>query len=321
MEIFDLCSDTFSINKKEILKHFPNIQLPDDTFIEKPTYADTFIALPKGRKCILWFTTYLTQNIPIVLYLDNQYNIIESSIFNVCFNDELTIGKGTILTGIIFKLNNIHHFTCCDINYYKGQLVENKVFKMKLNIFEHLFKYNIKQIIFDKNTLLVGLPVIKTNYREIISYISHLSYPVYAIRLCKYNSVYSVGVIKYKVKECLYAFFNIKATIENDIYNIYCRGNNNSHGIAMISDYKTSVMMNKLFRNIKENENLDFLEHSDDEEEFEDTRQDKYVDLNKELCMKCIYVSRFGKWRPVSIAPKHVKPSTYQEVMIAERKK
>ena len=38
--------------------------------------------------------------------------------------------------------------------------------------------------------------------------------------------------------------------------------------VALIPDFNTSVMMNKLFRNIKENSNLDALEESDDEAEL-----------------------------------------------------
>ena len=55
--------------------------------------------------------------------------------------------------------------------------------------------------------------------------------------------------------------------------------------LACIPDFTTSVKMNKLFRNIKENKNLDALEESDDEEEFEDTSEDKYVDLSKNILM------------------------------------
>ena len=55
-------------------------------------------------------------------------------------------------------------------------------------------------------------------------------------------------------------------------------------------------MMNKLFRNIKENQNLDALEESDDEEEFEDERPDKFVYLNKEYKMVCKYNTKFNKW-------------------------
>lgn len=53
--------------------------------------------------------------------------------------------------------------------------------------------------------------------------------------------------------------------------------------IAAIPDYKTSVFMNALFRNIKENRSLDALEESDDEDEFENTNIDKFVDLTKKL--------------------------------------
>ena len=70
-------------------------------------------------------------------------------------------------------------------------------------------------------------------------------------------------------------------------------------GIAMISTYKCSVMMNKLFRNIKENSNLDLLEESDDEEEFENTQIDKFVDLEKTVIMECVYNKRFKKWQPL----------------------
>jgi len=59
--------------------------------------------------------------------------------------------------------------------------------------------------------------------------------------------------------------------------------------------------MNNLFRKIKENSNLDLLEESDDEEEFENTAIDKFVYLQKKVRMKCIYNSMFNKWLPVKI--------------------
>jgi hypothetical protein len=309
-----------SINKKEIIKHFPNIQIPDEFYINKANNSDTFIALPKGRKCILWFTTYFSENIPILLYLDNNYNIVDSAIFNICFDDELTLGKGTIITGILFKLNNIHNFACTDIHYYKGQLIEKTQFKEKLKVFENLFKYNIKQTIFNKNTLVVGLPVCKTSYKELISFIECLPYTVHAIKLFKYNSIYHSGLIKYEERQNIYAFFNIKATLEDDIYDIYCSDRTTPYSIAMISDFSTSVMMNTLFRKIKENENLDLLELSDDDDEFEDVREDKFVDLDKSICMKCVFTHRFKKWKPVSIAPKNTKAQKFNDIFSLENR-
>jgi len=99
--------------------------------------------------------------------------------------------------------------------------------------------------------------------------------------------------------------FLIRPDIQDDIYNLYCLNNNlkeEQHGIAHIPNYTTSVMMNKLFRNIKENANLDALEESDDEEEFENENIDKFVHLDKSYKMECQYSHKFKKWTPIKLA-------------------
>jgi hypothetical protein len=92
--------------------------------------------------------------------------------------------------------------------------------------------------------------------------------------------------------------FICKADIQNDIYHLYAP-NNDYVGLAAIPDYKTSVMMNKLFRNIKENNDLDALEESDDEEEFENSCVDKFVFLDKSYKMVCNFSHKFKKWVPI----------------------
>ena len=101
-----------------------------------------------------------------------------------------------------------------------------------------------------------------------------------------------------------YKIFIVSADIQNDIYNLVDPDNLSdctiaNKLIASIPDYKTSVFMNALFRNIKENKSLDALEESDDEEEFENTNIDKFVDLTKKIKMKCIFNYKFKKWTPV----------------------
>ena len=105
--------------------------------------------------------------------------------------------------------------------------------------------------------------------------------------------------------------FYIKPDLQNDIYYLYdtkaftlssleC-SSIISKNIAHIPDYKTSVLMNKLFRNIKENVNLDALEESDDEEEFENIQIDKFVDLNKVVKMRCNFNYKFQAWVPIQV--------------------
>ena len=42
--------------------------------------------------------------------------------------------------------------------------------------------------------------------------------------------------------------------------------------------------------------------HIDDEEEFENIDEDKYVDLEKSVNMECIYSNKFRKWIPQKIS-------------------
>ena len=103
----------------------------------------------------------------------------------------------------------------------------------------------------------------------------------------------------------IHATFIVRPNIQNDIYELFVsRGGRCEpifHNFAHISGYKTSVMMNRLFRNITENERLDTMEESEDEAEFENTELDKYVTLTKEYNMVCRFNKRFCRWVPIEV--------------------
>jgi len=104
--------------------------------------------------------------------------------------------------------------------------------------------------------------------------------------------------------------FQVRADVQNDIYHLYAYGKNNQpvyYGIAYIPGYKSSVFMNSLFRNIRENKNLDYIEESDDEENFQDMRDNKYVDLNKKVLMECAFHTKFKKWVPLRLVDSRSK--------------
>ena len=86
------------------------------------------------------------------------------------------------------------------------------------------------------------------------------------------------------------------------------------YNIAYIPDFKTSVMMNKLFRNIKENTNLDLLEESDNEDEFENEKEDRFVYLDRAFNMLCSYNYKFKKWVPLKLADKNMKITSLEKV-------
>ena len=94
-------------------------------------------------------------------------------------------------------------------------------------------------------------------------------------------------------------------SVQNDVYLLNCfhdRNLKHFYEFAFIPDYNTSVMMNKLFRIIKENDNLDLLEESDDEDEFQNVDLDKFVHLDKCIPMVCSFNYRFKKWVPIKVS-------------------
>lgn len=96
--------------------------------------------------------------------------------------------------------------------------------------------------------------------------------------------------------------FQVTADIQFDIYHLFAYGKNKTpvyYNVAYIPNYKTSIFMNNLFRNIKENRNLDYIEESDDEDDFQNTSIDKYVDLQKVLFLECRFHSKFKRWVPI----------------------
>ena len=103
------------------------------------------------------------------------------------------------------------------------------------------------------------------------------------------------------------ATFIVRPNIQNDIYELFVRSSSSRtceyvfHNFAHIPSYKTSVMMNRLFRNIAENRRLDAAEESEDETEFENTEPDKYVSLHNEEVMVCRFHKRFCRWVPLDV--------------------
>lgn len=129
-----------------------------------------------------------------------------------------------------------------------------------------------------------------------------------------YGSVFNFNYSKPQYKKR--TIFEVMADIQYDVYLLYAYNNlsiTNPGGcsktvektvyvnVAFISNYKTSKMMNRIFRKIKENENLDYIEESEDEEDFENADPEKFVDLKKKVNMEFLFNFKFKKWMPLGI--------------------
>jgi len=353
--------------KNRLIERLPEMELSYDTILHKKVHANVFVIIPKGKKTLLWFTYWNAQNVCFALTLNERGNIVDLSNYPVCFDKELSLS--TLLYGTLFEVDGLKHFTCENIYYYKGYFTGNYNFSKKISLFRELFTHFIKQVAYTNNFLIIGLPVMKSDFQEAMNCIAELPYQAYGIQMyLLYKTNNSEGIYIIKQAPIIEAVFIVKATLQNDIYELHtggsaqplhlppppydkhaCKeggsnslrgsggsapydkhGESNSlrgsggsapYGIAMIPSLKSSIMMNSLFRTIKENANLDLLEESDDDEEFENRSESKFVDLDKSYMMKCVFLKRFRKWQPLEvIKDEKSKVITYKEALFLEKR-
>lgn len=290
------------VNANKILKNFPGIELSyEKNIYNKILSTKYYFSIPKGRKYFAWFHYYNNNPVCYLLCLNRNkrsFDTIELS--SCCFDNLLCCGKGTLLYGTIFLIKNKKFFNIEDIYYFKNKDVSNSNTESKLNFFHLLFNKYIKQVSYQDNDIIFGLPIITKNKQHLLNTLKTIDYDIYSIQGRNSSGPYYNK--KIIIKKELYATFLIKPTIDFDIYHLYCLNNINEYikyDTAYINSYKTSVFMNGLFRNIKENKNLDLLEESDDEDEFENVSPDKYVYLEKSFLIKCLYSYKFKMWIPI----------------------
>ena len=311
-------------NKFPMTNFINNINKANNfTITNLVTSANYYVLKPKGRIAYLWFTYYKKDLLCLLSFINNKNVEDESNEFykfdinydnTLCYNNVLLLGtyfyKKT-------KTNAHYHYFIVDstINYnvYNNVLTTNLSvnFTLKLNICKKVLYHIVNNSLnnyLKNNYFNVYLGIILDNYDTIFKLIYKLDYEIYCISCYNSNKYLGNFIITNKLlnnDEKNYGCnFKVSACINQDIYNLFILENNKEtfYDYALIDTYKTSVFMNGLFRKIKENKNLDLLEESDSEEEFENTSLEKYVDLNKSYIIECIYNKKLKKWIPRNLA-------------------
>jgi len=324
-----------------LLKGFPNAELSYETIVHnKVQTADFVLAIPDGKKFFAWFTVYKRQNVCVLMEIGYNKQICSIQIAHCCFCDALAFG--TIFYGTIFKYDNHRFFSVENLLHYKGKDCCHWSFDCKLETLGQIFSREIQQRAFTRNSVVFGLPMFRMSIADLLKQVPLLPYKIKYMQFREkkkghgndcFNMVYnpntsltdsnfqrSQGPRTNVSRENQQIVFQIKPDIQNDIYHLFVYsgvnngGDDGYYGVAYVPDYKSSVMMNKLFRNIKENASLDALEESDAEEEFEDVREDKFVYLDRVYNMVCEYNYKFKKWAPLRVAQKNERVVTRDDL-------
>jgi hypothetical protein len=345
--------------KISILSEFPNIKLSYENITHnKVSNYDIVLAIPEGKKCFAWFTTYQEKNVCLIMELAENKQITHIKIMNAVFKSDMVFG--TIFYGTVFYYSRNNFFTLEDVFYYKGSDVSRNSWLDKFELFNKIMSDDIKQASYNKNFIVFGLPILSNAVDELQNKLTHIKYKIKAIQFRSFNrsnqslfipfhninninninqpiiektkpmhdkSIVDNFVVKIpKLEVPIHSYqnykkrkeivFNVKADVQNDIYHLYYKDDLSlqNYNVAFIPNYTTSVMMNKIFRNIKENINLDALEESDDEEEFQNEKEDRFVNLEKTYNMMCSYNYKFKKWTPLRLAETFEKLITKREL-------
>jgi hypothetical protein len=303
-------------------------------------------AIPTGKKAYVWFTFQGDIDVCYFMELNKEKKITKAIQLDnpIDFNTQLTLG--TILYGsiVLDEFSKKQWFVIEDIMYYKGismkktLLYEKLIYihdfmkiaphnKIKNNDFIFILPmiwkveidnelptqipdeinknigYNAHHIQYrTSNCIKPYLNVLLT--RKLIQPINNTKTSTHKFETIRINLDFSKPQYKYP------AVFQVTADIQYDIYHLFAYGKNNIpiyYNVAYVPNYKSSVFLNGLFRNIRENKNLDYIEESDDEDDFQNMNEDKYVDINKVILMECVFNHKFKRWTPIKVVDKYTK--------------
>ena len=280
-----------------------------------PDSYNLAMAIPSGKKCCAWFSFDHTGEHMYLLDLNKDKKIVKTT--KVCASIHHELAYGTLLYGAMIPDTNA--FVIEDVFIYKGASMKTLSVGDRL-YYIHDFLENHMPVTGD---LIFAMPVfwcdVETpeseipyavhhiQHRSLTSIVPYLNVPVNNKPIVDKNVTPTFvqkstvrpdfGKVQYKSSTVFY----VTADTRYDIYNLFVYGDV-FYNVAHVPGYKTSVMMNRLFRKIRENENLDYIEESDDDSDFESTDFDRYVDLDKKVLMECVFSNKFKRWVPVRLA-------------------
>jgi hypothetical protein len=321
----------------QLVKRLPDFEPSYETVSHKkvPEKYNLAMAIPTGKKVYLWYTFYKGEDALFMLDINKDNRILKCAILHHKFTQDIALG--TMLYGVY--LQETDAFLIEDIYFYKGINLKGLNPGEKLVYINDMLSNEINNT---SNNTTIALPVmwmINNNESDKIPDEIQLQIPyiVHHIQCRVLGDIVpflNVSLTKRPIMEkrklpvnnehngiykCRYTIdtnrnnngdreiFLVKADLQCDIYRLFANDgqSNTYYNSAYIPDYTTSVYMNAHFRTINENANLDCVEESEDEDDFQNTSLDKYVDLNREALIECEYKSKFRRWVPKRIVKHH----------------
>jgi hypothetical protein len=279
--------------QREIVHAFlaiPSLRFPFETEVRKSerTSNDLTFAIPVGKKVFVWFTLWNNKETCFLLFRENNF-IRDVRVIDAIATFE--IYYGTVLYGTLFDSAVV---AAEELMLYKGRQISPV---KSSSLLGHCLSRELNPCAPHARFLTVGMPIILSTAKK-----HEVPYPVAYVQVRQGARLFRTSWSRWqsdakKDTSAQSQFFVVRPDVQNDIYHLYSPIDDKYIGVAAIPDYNTSIFMNKIFRNIKENARLDALEESDTEDEFEDIRADKFICVSS-ASLPFYYHARFRKWAP-----------------------
>jgi hypothetical protein len=322
-----------------LLNRFPKFELSYETVSHKKVsnVNAVAVAVPLGRKYFIWHTYDMSEDVCYLLGLDKDKRICSVESYCKDMRMDIELSLGTVIYGTIYEqtAENRRIFLAEDIYYYCGTNLSKLCFGDRIGFLRDYiktqpslalpmmwFSKEHSNIIPPDTANKMGYAAHHIQYREIARvapYINvampkrggaeqsvKLSSAEVAQKITATSVMNPVPRFDYSKPAYRYpAVFNVTADPQSDLYHLYAYKQNTPSvycGLAGVQSLKTSMFMNRLFRRIRENENLDLAEESEDEADFENTDSNKYVNLDAVLSIECVFNQKHKKWVPVRLS-------------------
>ena len=323
----------------QLMRHFPHVEpsYENQGILPEPnSLYHIKVQIPYGKKYYIWFTFYEDTDMCFVMELNRERKVIKI----ICRPDimqELSLSwKGQDLAlGTVFYVTDYNEtYILEDVYTYKGIFLCKIPLSQKLGcMYEFLTLCANKAPFYLPHIEYIGIQIThdKTNPdnkpKKIPYQVHHVQYRSLTHMLPFLNEIKRTmlittasappPVVKQRagiqhfspnLKKPQYfakTIFHVEADIRFDVYHLFAYSDTSTSiciGLAYIKNYNVSVFMNSIFRKIRENTNLDYIEESDSEDDSRDTRKDKYMNASRKTAlMECEFNHKMRYWEPIRV--------------------
>ena len=263
------------------------------------------MAIPAGRPSVAWLTTCGNRQACVIAKIGHG-RVVDTTHRETVYMSFPSFLSGTIFIGTFFFTNSARRFAIEDLGSHPtgatGATGAPDTYLNKLNTIKTLLTAMAQHSASQPPVIHFGIPAMADSMTRLEKLIDDQGISICQLKYRYFDRARARKTIVRKyvshkriVRRMVWA---VSAELEDDIYTLH-DNNNCVIGKALIPTYTSSVYMNQLFRRVRENNCLDNIEDSEEEDDFESDRIDQFVHLDRQIHMMCELHPRFKKWIPL----------------------